>query len=96
MDVMLSRKQIECLPEENLNAHAETIAKQKGSLRNSLGCCLHIEIFVDAQRVSHSTFSKSFLSLDSGIVQSNPALHVFLLSSPGSELGSKLDPGESG
>jgi len=29
MDGMLSRKQIECLPEENLNAHAETIAKQK-------------------------------------------------------------------
>jgi hypothetical protein len=26
---MLSRKQIECSPEENLNAHAETNAKQK-------------------------------------------------------------------
>jgi hypothetical protein len=33
---MLSRRQIECLPQENLNAHAETIAKQKkGSLREN-------------------------------------------------------------
>ena len=42
------------------------------------------------------TFSKSNLSLVRGMVQSNPALHVFRLSSPGSELGSRLEPEESG
>ena len=47
-------------------------------------------------RISQVTFSKSSLFLDNGIVQSNPALYVLLRSSPGSELGSKLDPRESG